>query len=888
MLRLTNVVIGIAVAIISLSLWAYINRPQEHPEWPQRVTGFAFSPYHADQDPRKKRYPSLAQIDADLKLLAGKTVAIRTYSVEDTLAEIPRLARKHNLNVCLGAYLSYDEARNAWEFPLFLNIARSNPNVVRGIVGNETLHHKLMKYDKLVSYLDKARKELRIPISTAEPAYIWSTKYPELVKHVDYIAVQILPYWEGRNAMKAVDYAFDIVKGLRKQFPGKPIIISEVGWPSNGRTRLQDAHEVVDGQPRQEAVASTANEAIFLRNFLARAPKQGYVYYIMEAFDQPWKEDIEGSVGAYWGVYDVDRRPKFEFTQPIVPIPQWQVLAAISIVLAVITFALLLIDSKTLRGHGRSFLAVVSYFAATAVVWIVYDYSNQYLSVGSIIIGLLLVSGMVGILAVLLAEAHEWAEALWVKQRRREFIPVNLPDDDLSKVSIHVPTYNEPPELLRQTLQALAQLDYPDYEVIVIDNNTKDPAIWQPVEAVCQELGERFHFYHVDPLSGYKAGALNFALRHTDPQAQIVAVIDSDYIVDPGWLRELTPQFKNDQVAIVQAPQDYRDFDESAFKAMCFSEYRGFFFIGMVTRNERNAIIQHGTMTMIRKSVLEEIGGWGEWCITEDAELGLRIFEQGHEAVYISQSYGRGLMPDTFNDYKKQRYRWAYGAIQILKHHWRSLLTRNKTHLTYGQRYHFMAGWLPWIGDGINLFFTVAAISWSIAMMVAPKFADPPLIIFAILPVSLFCFKIAKIIYLYRTTVMASLKHTISAAWAGLALSHTIAMAIVEGLFTKRKPFFRTPKLKRPNRLLVALIDARWEWLFALVLWCSTIGVYLRQPAGGMDLHFWMAMLVIQSLPYLAAIVMAIISGLPSLPVYHDKDAVTPEPDTTSMKLPQD
>ena len=212
MLRLTNIVIGIAVAIISLSLWAYINRPQQHPGWPKQVMGFAFSPYHADQDPRQHRYPTLSEIEADLKLLSGKASAIRTYSVEDDLAAIPGLARKYNLNVCLGAYLSADEERNAWEFPLFLNIARSNPNVVRAMVGNETLHHNLFdkddtaNYNKLLSYLDKARKELRVPVSTAEPAYIWSTKYPELVNHVDFIAVQILPYWEGRDAVKAVDY----------------------------------------------------------------------------------------------------------------------------------------------------------------------------------------------------------------------------------------------------------------------------------------------------------------------------------------------------------------------------------------------------------------------------------------------------------------------------------------------------------------------------------------------------------------------------------------------------------------------------------------------------------------------------------------------------------
>ncbi len=96
-------------------------------------------------------------------------------------------------------------------------------------------------------------------------------------------------------------------------------------------------------------------------------------------------------------------------------------------------------------------------------------------------------------------------------------------------------------------------------------------------------------------------------------------------MVEPRWLSDLTPVFQDQRVAIVQAPQDYRDANQSAFKAMCYAEYRGFFHIGMITRNERNAIIQHGTMTMVRRAQLENCR-WAEWCITEDAELGLRIF----------------------------------------------------------------------------------------------------------------------------------------------------------------------------------------------------------------------------------------------------------------------
>ena len=276
--------------------------------------------------------------------------------------------------------------------------------------------------------------------------------------------------------------------------------------------------------------------------------------------------------------------------------------------------------------------------------------------------------------------------------------------------------------MLNQTLDALARLNYPNFEVLVIDNNTKQPGVWQPVAEHCRRLGPRFRFYHVDPLAGFKAGALNFALRHTSPEAEVIAVIDSDYRVESNWLADLVPLFEEPNTAIVQGPQDYRDGSDNAFKAMCHIEYQGFFHIGMVTRNERNAIIQHGTMTMVRRRVLEKLGGWAEWCITEDAELGLRIFEQGYDAIYLPISYGQGLMPDTFLDYKKQRFRWAYGAVLILRDHISSLFGLRRNHLTPGQRYHFLAGWLPWFADGVNLLFNIGALLWTLAMVCVSLF----------------------------------------------------------------------------------------------------------------------------------------------------------------------
>src|SRR5581483_3184764 len=259
----------------------------------------------------------------------------------------------------------------------------------------------------------------------------------------------------------AVDYSFAQFRRLQKAFPGKPIVVAEIGWPSRGRTR-------------EYAVASESNEALFLRRFLKRAEKEQLVYYVMEAFDQPWKAYQEGAVGSYWGVYDVSRNPKFAFQAAIVRVPVWHALAAISVAVALLVLGVVYLNSEALRNRGRSFLAIVVYTAATIAVWVFYDFTQQYMTVSSVVSGVLLLLGMLGVILVLLAEAHEWAEAHWVTSRRRLAHPCRDSGEPQPKVSIHVPAYNEPPAMLAETLDALARLDYGNYEVLVIDNNTAD------------------------------------------------------------------------------------------------------------------------------------------------------------------------------------------------------------------------------------------------------------------------------------------------------------------------------------------------------------------------------------------------------------------------------
>ena len=847
MVRVSSVVIAASVAALTVSVWAWFNQPDHEPPWPDRIQGFSFSPFHEGENAIAHRFPTDAEIDADLRLLSGKTDSIRTYTVEGTLGDIPQLAAPYGMKVMLGAWVDSNQRKSEAEIDRLIYEANHNRDVKQVLVGNEVVLTGILPTDDLIAYLDKVRGSVRQPVGTAETWSTWML-HPELVDHVDFMGVHMLPYWEGVDVDQAVDYIDDRMQDLEKRYPDKPIIIDEVGWPSYGRTR-------------HAAVASPANEAMFLRRFLARARKREWTYRIMEAFDQPWKEQTEGAVGAYWGVWDVNRQQKFAMRSPIVRIPDWPMLAGFSVLISVLLLMLILGRSHNLRKRGRSFIAVVVYTATTTMVWVFYDYTQQYLTATNVAVGLLLFVGMVGVVLVLLTETHEWAEAHWVTMRRRAFEPLVSRDDELPMISVQVPAYDEPPEMLKETLDALARLDYPRFEVLVIDNNTPHEATWRPVEEHCRKLGTRFRFFHVAPLAGYKAGALNFALQHTAPDAEIVAVIDSDYVVDPHWLRDLAPLFANPRMGVVQAPQDYRDADASAFKAMCHAEYRGFFYIGMITRNERNAIIQHGTMTMIRRRVLEEVGAWSEWCITEDAELGLKVFEAGHEAAYIPRSYGGGLMPDTLLDYKQQRFRWAYGAVQILKHHARRLFGRSG--LTLGQRYHFLAGWLPWLSDGFNLVFNVAAMGWSAAMALFPHDVDPPLMIFSALPLALFGFKLLKLVHLYSTRVGANPRQTLAAALAGLALSHTIGIAVLQGLFTRDRPFFRTPKRAARHAWLRALLENREELMMVLGLWLGALAVYLDVSNDMSDVSVWIAVLLIQSIPYLATVLVALISAAP-------------------------
>lgn len=232
-------------------------------------------------------------------------------------------------------------------------------------------------------------------------------------------------------------------------------------------------------------------------------------------------------------------------------------------------------------------------------------------------------------------------------------------------VSILVPAYNEPPTVLMQTLHKLSQLRYRNYEVLIIDNNTKDESVWKPVEVFTRTLGERFRFFHVDPISGFKAGALNYLIKRLSPKSEYIAVIDADYRVRSDFLITALPFFSDEKIALVQFPQKYRNCNKD--NQPIADEYRHFFGIYMNMANHLDCVPSTGTVSVYKTSILRLIGGFRGESLTEDADVGLRIYRAGYRGIYVDQPVGDGLMPYDLENYKHQKWRWAFGNAQSLQ-----------------------------------------------------------------------------------------------------------------------------------------------------------------------------------------------------------------------------
>jgi exo-beta-1,3-glucanase (GH17 family)/cellulose synthase/poly-beta-1,6-N-acetylglucosamine synthase-like glycosyltransferase len=822
------------VVCVHAGLWSLLQRQQAVANIDAPLASVSYSPYAQSQHPDYGDRPTPEQIRTDLKILSPYTNTIRTYSSTAGGELVPAIAAEFGLKVTLGIWIDKNEARNEREIQSAIALARRYTNINAIVVGNETTLRADKTIDELKALIQRVKRMSPVPVTTGEIWTVWRD-HPELASAVDFIAAHILEYWVGIPAEKVVDETIAHYNKLRAIHPGKRIVIAEFGWPSAGYNMLK-------------ANPGRIEQATVLRDFISRAEAYGIDYNIIEAFDQPWKTN-EGGVGMYWGMFDASRHAKFSWAGLVNDPDHWK-LGGLAVLLGLLLSLPILARSNATFGEAVT-LAVAANVVGAWVATIFAFWQTHYFVLGAAFaLGLGIVL-LIPLAAIALARIEEIAAIAFGRGPRR-LIAAALPAPDgfAPKVSIHVPAHREPPDMLKATLDAVARLDYPNFECVVVINNTPDPTFWRPVEEHCRTLGEHFKFIHDDNVAGYKAGALRLALANTAADAEIIGVIDADYVVRPDWLKDLVPAFVDAKVGMIQAPQDHRDGERTVMHHAMNGEYAGFFDIGMVQRNEANAIIVHGTMCLIRRAALNSAGGWSSDTIVEDCDLGLLVLEQGWQIHYTNRRYGHGLLPDTFDAFKKQRHRWAYGGFQILRKHWRHLLPRVGG-LTREQKREFGVGWLNWLGaEAIGVVVAILNLVW-VPVVAFAGIAIPDMIL--TLPIlAAFVVTFAHFIALYRLRVAISFGQMMAAVVAAMSVQWTVARAVGYGIWKESLPFTRTAKggatSKGPD------FPAFWEAVLAALLLIGAVIVVATNYKQIREINIFAVVLVVQSLPFLAAV----------------------------------
>jgi exo-beta-1,3-glucanase (GH17 family) len=339
--RLEKTGLHIAFALLVLvsagifASWAYLGAlvtmsspPTSSSEKPYCIS---YSPFHGRQTPFDlSLHVDPHQIEDDLTKLASVTDCVRTYSTDFGLDHVVEVAAHLNLKVMQGIWIGEDKVRNRREMATVAALAKRFPGVIRSVVvGNECLLRAEISPVDLASLIRDAKAQMSLPVTYADVWEFW-LRYPELSDVVDFVTIHVLPYWEDIpvSADRAATHLEDVIRTVKRAFPNKEIFVGEFGWPSAGRMR-------------EGALPSPANQAQVIQDVLALAKHDRFHVNLIEAFDQPWKRQYEGTVGGSWGLFDdVARKPKFVWGRGVSNHPHWGLQAAGGLVLAAAIFGM--------------------------------------------------------------------------------------------------------------------------------------------------------------------------------------------------------------------------------------------------------------------------------------------------------------------------------------------------------------------------------------------------------------------------------------------------------------------------------------------------------------------------------------------------------------------
>jgi exo-beta-1,3-glucanase (GH17 family) len=289
----------------------------------------SYAPFRGAQTPLvETTHITTEQIAEDLAQLAKITDCVRTYSIENGVDQVPALAAKLGLKVIQGIWLGSNRLKNLAQISTAVQLAKNYPGTITAlVVGNEVLLRGEMTVADLVANIRSVKAQVAVPVTYADVWEFW-LKNREVYDAVDFVTIHILPYWEDFpiKAKFAASHVDSIRKRMAVAFPGKEILIGETGWPSQGRMR-------------EGALPSRTSQARVVSEILDTAKREGFRVNLIEAYDQPWKRQLEGTVGGYWGLFDAFQRVvKYPPGVAISNFPSWKLQMACGMILSAFTF----------------------------------------------------------------------------------------------------------------------------------------------------------------------------------------------------------------------------------------------------------------------------------------------------------------------------------------------------------------------------------------------------------------------------------------------------------------------------------------------------------------------------------------------------------------------
>ena len=260
-----------------------------------KMHGICFSPYEGEQKPGDPI--SEEQVRRKLALLQPHTQWIRVFSCTEGNDIIPQLAREYGFKTLVGAWLGDDKDKNEEEIERLIELARAG-FVDVAAVGNEVMYREELEESELIEYILRVKKALPdIPVGYVD-AYYEFTNRPAITEACDVILANCYPYWEGCHIDYSLLYMKQMYYQAKQAAPGKRVIITETGWPS-------------EGDPLGVAEPGYENALKYFINAQNWSQKEGIEMFYFSAFDEGWKVSAEGSVGAFWGLWDHEEKRKF-------------------------------------------------------------------------------------------------------------------------------------------------------------------------------------------------------------------------------------------------------------------------------------------------------------------------------------------------------------------------------------------------------------------------------------------------------------------------------------------------------------------------------------------------------------------------------------------------